>query len=272
MSQTIDLYLITTLSNLHAGRGDSNYGIVDNEVQRDPIQEYPIIFSSSLKGALRELLDRDLSIDREDIVAIFGNEVNNNGTIRPGRYIFHEAHLLSLPVRSEKRPFYHGTTPEILQELGEMLQILQPSSKELIESLKSLTSADVEQQKPQAEEPGALDEFSAMGFKPNIKPSLTEVYKKSLLQSPLALFHTADFKSICERLPIIARNQLEDGVSKNLFYEEVVPRQTRFTLFIERPTDNDNLYEHLKARNFRVQIGANASIGYGVCTLQRISL
>lgn len=272
MSRTLDLYLITTLSNLHAGRGDSNYGIVDNEVQRDPIQEYPTIFSSSLKGALRELLDRKLGAGHQDIITIFGNEVRNNGTIRPGRYVFHEARLLSLPIRSENRPYYHGTTPDILQELGDMLQILRPEAATLVKSLKSLDASEIEKQRPQAEEPGAIDEFEAGGFKSDIKPKLTEVFSKNLLQSPLALFNTVDFKGICERLPIIARNQLEDGVSKNLFYEEVVPRQTRFTLFIERPVDDDRLYDQLEENNFRVQIGANASIGYGICTLKRISL
>lgn len=268
MTKAIDLYLIVTRSNMHAGRGDSNYGIVDNEVQRDPVQELPVIFSSSLKGSLRELFERNLDKKHADIRLIFGNQVKGD-TIQAGKYTFHEARLLTLPVRAEKRPFYNGTTPEILKELAEEIELFAPTKKDLADSLKNLP-ATLDLGQPQTEESGFVDEFKSKGFDPSVKQGLKAAIEQKLLQSPLALFHPSHFKSVCERLPIIARNQLEDGVSKNLFYEEVVPRQTRFTFFVERPGDNDALYTHLQNWNMRVQIGANASIGYGVCTFFRI--
>ena len=49
-----EAYIIRTKTNLHAGSGDTNFGIVDKQVQRDSISNLPIINSSSLKGAIRD--------------------------------------------------------------------------------------------------------------------------------------------------------------------------------------------------------------------------
>jgi CRISPR-associated protein Cmr4 len=60
-------------------------------------------------------------------------------------------------------------------------------------------------------------------------------------------------------------------MSKNLWYEEIVPRDSRFFFIIGSPKD-DNLSnefsEHVKSEP--VQIGANASIGYGFCNIEII--
>ena len=57
MKTITDLYVLRCITNLHAGSGDSNYGIVDKEVQRDPVDTFPIVHSTSLKGAFREQFD-----------------------------------------------------------------------------------------------------------------------------------------------------------------------------------------------------------------------
>jgi CRISPR-associated protein Cmr4 len=82
-----------------------------------------------------------------------------------------------------------------------------------------------------------------------------------------------DFKLLIEdyNLPIIARNQLENGESKNLFYEQIIPRESKFFCIVNRlniESDfEDNLMEHVK--NMPIQIGANASIGYGYCHISK---
>jgi len=67
------LFMIETVSNMHVGSGDSNFGVVDNLVQRDPATTYPYISSSSLKGALREHFESN-NVDKNVIEAIFGSE------------------------------------------------------------------------------------------------------------------------------------------------------------------------------------------------------
>ena len=73
-----------------------------------------------------------------------------------------------------------------------------------------------------------------------------------------------DFIDLCsdDNLPIIARNVLENGESKNLWYEQVLPAETvLYTLIDGR---NDNTLE-TAIGNKIVQIGAGATIGYGYC-------
>jgi CRISPR-associated protein Cmr4 len=274
MATHTDLYLITTLTNLHAGRGDSNYGIVDNEVQRDPILNLPVIFASSLKGALRERFERNAeelkdSKFAEQIINIFGNEVKNAAVVKPGKYIFHEARLLSLPVRADIQPFYNATTTNIITELHASFSTFVSGRNDWSKALEE--AAKLSFSTASASSSDQIDEFSANSMEPATMDKIKALCSKKLLDYPFVVFPNANFKQICERLPVIARNQLENGVSKNLFYEEVVPRQSRFVFFVERPNDDDYLNHHLStAFNNRVQIGANASIGYGVCKIERL--
>ena len=102
--------------------------------------------------------------------------------------------------------------------------------------------------------------------------SLTE-----LLGDNIALFHHDDYKKL--ELPVLARNSLEDGVSENLWYEEVVPKSSKFFFAMAKPTNHDEA-DKPKLERFeksfengsrRVQIGANKSIGYGFSNVQKVS-
>ncbi|MBQ3152674.1 MAG: hypothetical protein IJC92_00975 [Bacteroidaceae bacterium] len=71
------------------------------------------------------------------------------------------------------------------------------------------------------------------------------------------------FEQLCnnDNLPIIARNCLENGESVNLWYEQVLPSQSVLATVIQT-----NAKEDLDCLNGKiVQIGANATIGYGYC-------
>ena len=71
------------------------------------------------------------------------------------------------------------------------------------------------------------------------------------------------FKELCsdDNLPIIARNCLENGESVNLWYEQVLPSHSVLATIFQTNAEND-----LDCLNGKiVQIGANATIGYGYC-------
>ena len=72
-----------------------------------------------------------------------------------------------------------------------------------------------------------------------------------------------DFEELCsdDNLPIIARNCLENGESSNLWYEQVLPAQSVLATIIQTKSADDLD----KLKNAIVQIGANATIGYGYC-------
>lgn len=76
-----------------------------------------------------------------------------------------------------------------------------------------------------------------------------------------------EMESLCsnDNLPIIARNKLNEGESENLWYEQVLPSETVFYTIIREEGDSLKQLD-----NKVVQIGANATIGYGYCKFEFI--
>ena len=68
-------------------------------------------------------------------------------------------------------------------------------------------------------------------------------------------------------LPVLARNCLENGISKNLWYEEVVPHKSVFAFPVVAADSDKSLLEYFisKVNGQIIQFGGNASIGYGLC-------
>ncbi|MCT7609854.1 type III-B CRISPR module RAMP protein Cmr4 [Aliarcobacter butzleri] len=266
------LYKIKTLTNLHVGSGDTNFDIIDNQVQRDAITNLPNINSSSLKGAFREHFSQ---FDANGMINyIFGPESSSNDSHETGAYSFFEAKLLTRPVRSNVKYFFNAISPSVIEEFLTSCEIFNISlDKELKESLKSLSML-----KPEISKPLIFED---------IKGSILEDYEgeykqfdtsklASFLGRDLTLFNDKDFKSLT--LPVLARNQLDKGESKNLWYEEIVPKQTNFYFFIAKPANIDLADKANKIDGFErrfesteiIQIGANKSIGYGFCKVEQI--
>ena len=79
------------------------------------------------------------------------------------------------------------------------------------------------------------------------------------------------FKELCsdDNLPIIARNVLDNGESKNLWYEQVVPAEAVFYTLIDDKGDG-TLANKIGTEKTLVQIGADATIGYGYCEFKNL--
>ncbi|MEI6680814.1 MAG: hypothetical protein WCL21_19555, partial [Mariniphaga sp.] len=109
-----------------------------------------------------------------------------------------------------------------------------------------------------------IEDFANVG---SLTPNITEL--KKYLGSDIVLMHDDDFKEICSDydLPVIARNNLENGESKNLWYEQIVPHQSRF-VFYTVSIGTDTFTNSINGKN--VQIGANSSLGYGFCKITKI--
>jgi len=271
-----DLYMITALSNMHVGSGDGNFGVVDNLVQKDLITFVPIINSSGLKGALREFFNAG-GIDDTEIDYIFGppQKAGKDGKKRSGSgmYKFFTANLLTLPARSSKKPFFRATAPMLLKEFLNCVELfrLNITWKKIIKEL--IDNAAPEKGKPVIFED--LADVIIEDFKAVYKPFDKIDDLKSFMGCDIAIFHDDDFKELCENLPVIARNHLENGKSQNLWYEEVVPRQSRFYFILAVPDSEDtkNINQKFSDRLQKnlIQIGANASIGYGFTEIKRIN-
>jgi CRISPR-associated protein Cmr4 len=272
------LFSLCAKTHLHAGSGSTNYGVIDNLVQRDPVDELPCIFASSLKGALREFFEEVVEAtappkQKPRSNKIFGPVAGD----KPGKgtHIFHEALLLSLPVRSNLRPFFNATAPFVLLRLLEGLDMFNISGRDgLKKELQLLAGLQPVNNKPivfsASQTALVVEEFDDFTFKQDIKIS---DQLAGLLGADIVLMSDADFKYQCSDycLPIIARNNLENGTSKNLWYEQIVPRESRFYFYTTTAAANDDFGTGVHEQY--VQVGANASIGYGKCfiTLQNQS-
>ena len=289
-------YLMRNLSPLHAGSGNSDYGVIDKLVQRDPNNNYPTIHSSSLKGALREYFEYQLPIAfngdksraEKTVNGIFGygnKSDRDRRNLRPeqtpphhaGLFDFDGGHLLSIPVRTSKAAFVNATTFNILREFLERLQLFGATEKENMEkTLEPFLALD------QAGQPFPVvfDEIlnGAVLEEADIKAKLIEYTPpdtlKKLLGNRIAVLSEDQFEIIINNLPVIARNCLENGQSQNLWYEETVPRESRFYTLItkavwrdEKEMDRFDASPYLQfdpcISASLIQVGANATVGYG---------
>lgn len=267
------LLKIRALTNMHVGNGDTNFGVIDNMVQRDVVTRLPNINASSLKGALRDYISIRYKNEPLKVQNIFGPESTDTKNKEMGDYKFFDARLLAIPVRSMQAPYYLATCPMILEELLEYNRIFNEDNKEIgliVNSLlnqykgKDIALVDTEEPKIDIED-----------FRIEVKKEIYNQQKeniKNLLgnKDEIVILSNQKFQELASKnLPVIARNKLINRKSDNVWYEEIVPRESIFyTAIWHQPNGNkesvvlDEVIGLLvNART--IQIGANATIGYG---------
>lgn len=216
------IFVLECLTNLHIGSGEVNFNIIDNQVERDVVTDFPTMNSSSVKGALRAFFE-EKQIIQTSINRIFGKE--EDGTSQ-GQLKILSGNLLARPIQntSKGKP-YKMVTPETASKEFENLQ-----QNLLMKTQKKVTDY---------QEVEVIDD------------------------------HT--FKEY--DLPVLARNVLDDdGISKNLWYEEVVPHKSLFYFAVVSTTGDTGLLDEfeLAVKEQIIQFGANASIGYGLCKVVEV--
>ncbi|MDO4695790.1 MAG: type III-B CRISPR module RAMP protein Cmr4 [Porphyromonas sp.] len=117
------IYTIRCLTNMHVGKGDATYEVVDNCVQRDVTTGFPCIYSSSLKGALRQYFS---SKDFPDIRHVFGGNADNTQENSVGHFTFFQANLIGYPVRTEggDKPYTTSTNKALKEPIENLAKLL----------------------------------------------------------------------------------------------------------------------------------------------------
>lgn len=244
------LYFIDCLTNLHVGSGEENYSIVDKQVERDPVTGYPIIHASGIKGALRKAYKGDQGKHIFGVAA--EKEQTDDST---GAYRFFNAQLLYRPLRAwGDRPSMNVTTTAMVNAYIKMAE-----SFGIDTGLPAMPELDFKANEPflatktglrvEAEETGLLDD------------SFNKY--KGILGNEFAIAKSLDDYD----LPVIARNNL--GENRNLWYEEYVPQGSCFYMMILTPDGEDA--SAVIPQSGIVQIGGNASVGYGYCKFTKVS-
>lgn len=233
----VNVFLIKCLTNLHVGNGDVNYNIIDQEVEKDPITELPMINSSGVKGALKEHCENYLS--KDSVNCIFGDKDNS------GSYKFLQADLLFRPLRvtdEHDKSYVLATTEEIISLYEKKVSGLAGINYKL--------------------------EFSKLDNRIMLEDEQAELGRCGILSDK----EVAVVRSLKYDLPVIARNVLDEkGISQNLWYEEFVPHESIFYLIILTPEEMDPVFKKAICEN-PVQFGGNASIGYGYTRITEVKL
>ncbi|MGC9469416.1 MAG: type III-B CRISPR module RAMP protein Cmr4 [Anaerolineae bacterium] len=122
MFEETAMLFLTVETPLHAGSG-SSLSLVDLPIQREQATGYPMVQSSSLKGALRGEFARSVgqgSVERGNaaphIVTVFGPDTSQ-ASKHAGAVAIGDARLLLFPVRSLKGVFAWTTTYTVLARL-----------------------------------------------------------------------------------------------------------------------------------------------------------
>lgn len=228
------VFKITAKTNLHVGNeSGGDFTIIDKAIQRDPLTGLPCINSSSLKGAIKEFCVHEAKLS--NVLGLFGSDIDlTTGKIKDkdktkkGEAVFFDAKLLFLPQQDDKTLFHYATTQDIIRMMNERIALLGST----------------------------------------VKFQLPTQYPEGPLAKTVEPVSAKDMEKICsdDNLPIIARNVLENGESKNLWYEQVLPAETVLYTIIQE--EGKDLQEALDGKI--VQIGANATIGYGYCKFELI--
>lgn len=248
---TTHVYKIRLLTNLHAGSGDAGYGVVDKLVQRDPVNDVPTIHASGIKGAIREFFsDKKASQDEIDI---FGSRVKQDKTNTAAN-----KEPTGDEEQSESADFddRHLRKGQVNFMAADLILIPRPVTDGGKAKLYELVYANEQ-----------VDGFDEKASYFDAKFEALHAGKNGLARTQVQgeVEDSRGFQTLCQDLPVVARNYLEDGgISKNLWYEEFVPRESVFLTFVQ---GEDGPVKALRTAidGKIIQLGGNATVGYGYC-------
>lgn len=259
----VHIYKYTCLTNLHVGSGDVNYNIIDNEVERDPATDLPMIHASGVKGALREHFTAG-KMPQAAIDKIFGARSRSKEAITAGEYKFLDARLLARPMRVGGSAARASVPVVSISAVNDYLQTLTAFNCNIY-GIEAVDAVDDSAFGDARFLTNCSGDISVEGEKTGAMPAaLAEQLLKleNVLGKEFAV--ARDFGSY--PLPVVARNCLENGISKNLWYEEVVPHGSVFYQMIITPGDA----MELPLEEEPIQFGGNASIGCGFIRIEKV--
>lgn len=288
MSNT-QFYKLSCIGDMHVGAGSSGFDFIDQLIQRDATTGFPCINGSSLKGALREYTNQLWTGDEGSnwITDIFGTDNarggisagDNSQNSKKGKDGFFSAHLVFLPVRTDKVPYVLCTSPSIIKNMIQSVEMLSSTIPSAISNLKSVVD-DLESK-----------DLSSRGISLNLKHDNAQTdyigYKikcdksndvvsllAGYLETPetdIAIIDDSAMVELCSDLylPVIARNSLDDGKSINLWYEQYLPRFSVMYFPIIWSSSHKSSMESLFDRS-PLQVGGNATVGYGYSKISKL--
>lgn len=268
-------------TSIHAGAG-SALDVIDLPIQREAHNNWPCIFGSSVKGALRATANTSKN-PHLDIV--FG-PANANNEAYAGALLVGDARLLLLPMRSLTTHFKWVTCPAALLRLkrdAERLNIklqfeIPPMPGEMMAfaSKKDVTFLEEYRFEVQAQDMSGIIQALAR---------LSGVEKfADALNDQLLILNNDDFTYLAKHAVPVTPHIALDSASKSvrngaLWYEETLPPETLLYVCLaaqdSRRKDThlsagavmQSVVDGFKNRPY-LQIGGNETVGMGWCKVQ----
>ncbi|OQW86739.1 MAG: type III-B CRISPR module RAMP protein Cmr4 [Thiotrichaceae bacterium IS1] len=231
---------LLTETSLHAGTGQT-VGVIDLPIQREAATDYPCVFGSSVKGAMRGWAGRSGIMEPNLINLIFGPEDDGAASEYASALAVSDARLLLLPVRSLTTHFKWVTCPAVLKRFQADCQRLSISSPafEMNEVFNDENSAWVATAPPQSNglflEEFRFKQVPSILIKDKLIPQIAQLMGRKeaveMLTNQLVIIHDNMFRIICKfATPVNAHIRLnketkivEQGA---LWYEETLPSET----------------------------------------------
>lgn len=282
---------LTAQTPLHAGSGSAD-DVIDLPIQREAHSDWPCIFGSSVKGALRAHAE-GINLDGTLAQAAFGPNIAK-ASDHAGSLLVSDARLALLPVRSLTSHFRWVCCPALLRRLGRDLQRLR-----LAGALPTVPEVENEQALVARIQPDStdiyLEEFrfgqqqaDLAGWLKVFEQLCGQGYQQALEQQ-FTLVNDDSFRHLCRSaLPIQPHiridNQTGTVSSGALWYEENLSPETvlyvclsaqrsRYDQFKGTP---DQLLTELLDRLFDkgpwLQIGGNETVGMGWCRVEVVKM
>jgi len=266
---------------VHAGASSAAYG-VDLPIQREAPTDWPCIFGSSMKGALRARAE-SVFTEKQMVRVIFGPDTDR-ASDHAGAVSIGDARLLLLPIRSLSSHFKWVTCPALLKRFGHDCRRLGITGVPQDSSVPDVPIEEV--LVPEGSGPVFLEEFRLEARTGGTLNAWIEAFTRLFglsetdLKRQLAVVHN-DLFSILTRfgLPVNAHIALDNDTKTvkqgALWYEETLPPETVLYVPVmasdSRAADvnlsADLVLNHLTGTLFEqhpyLQVGGNETTGMG---------
>lgn len=283
---------LMTQTPLHAGAGSATE-VIDLPIQREAHTDWPCVYGSSMKGALRAAAETHGDLSKERITTLFGPNTEK-ASDHAGNLLVSDARLLLLPVRSLTGHYRWVTCPALLrrclrdaQRCGHVFDA--PTLPEVAKG-EALVAGALSNQALY------LEEFS---FTPRVDDSLStlaeliavlvEADREEEIVSQLTLVDDDSFRHLCRNaIPvqphIRLKNDTKTVADGALWYEENISPDTLFYWTLTaQPSRNaqddegapDAMLGDLLGTLFPVgqawlQVGGNETVGMGWCQIKEV--
>jgi len=295
MYKKSEIFYIHTITPTHVGSGQ-DLGIVDMPIQRESHTGFPKIEGSSLKGSIREAFESS-GKDEIKIHLTFGcDETNASDDVKKifkdekqkqyaGALGFSDARILLFPVKSAKGVYAYVTSREVLKRFKRDLEICEVKESIEIPSDNSITEGSKIKVKDNIV---ILEEYSfevkADEKTTKLAEFLSNQTKIESIKEKLVILEDEVFKDfVTQFTEVITRTKIDNstGTVKDgaLFTEEYLPAETvMYSLVMASPIfapvedkqgleNEDDVLNFFKECPEIIQIGANATIGKGICKI-----